>query len=298
MDKVAVARRLKPLMARGLELAVGRRNLVRLARYLLDYARLDARTDVTSDGELMVQAVVLRHATGVGRIVVWDVGANYGQWSTELLRLADREHRAIDLHAFEPSRYTFQRLEPALSSVDSRHTVNLVQKGLSNADGTATLFTVHEGAGTNSLHDYEGWTDDSRVEQVEVRKADSYAAEMGIAKLCLLKCDAEGHDMAVLRGASSLLARGAIDVLQFEYNHRWIVAGHFLRDAFQLLQPLGYSLGKVTPRGVEFYETWDSELETFREANFLACTPAWRDRFPAVVWWNRSTVPSAGGRLG
>jgi FkbM family methyltransferase len=214
----------------------------------------------------------------------------------ELLRSAERERRDVDLHAFEPSRYTFQRLESTLSHVNGQHQVHLIQKGLSCSDGIASLFVVHAGAGTNSLHEYPGWTDESLVEDVPVQRADTYARQAGVTLVGLLKCDAEGHDLDVMKGATGLLERRAIDVVQFEYNHRWIVAGYFLRDAFRLLQPYGYSLRKVTPRGVEFYEEWDSELETFREANFVACTPEWKARFPHVVWWNRSDRSVAAGR--
>ena len=43
---------------------------------------------------------------------------------------------------------------------------------------------------------------------------------------------------------------------------------------FELVQPIGYKLGKVTPKGIEFYEAWDPELETYREGNYVACRPA------------------------
>ena len=61
---------------------------------------------------------------------------------------------------------------------------------------------------------------------------------------------------------------------QFEYNHRWILGRFFLRDAFELVQAFGYRVGKLTPRGVEFYPGWDPELETFVEGNYVACAPA------------------------
>ena len=38
-----------------------------------------------------------------------------------------------------------------------------------------------------------------------------------------------------------------IQVTRFEYNHRWVMSRNFLRDAFELLLPLGYELGKLTP---------------------------------------------------
>jgi hypothetical protein len=32
---------------------------------------------------------------------------------------------------------------------------------------------------------------------------------------------------------------------------------------------LGYRVGKVTPRGIEFYEAWHPELESFKEGNYV-----------------------------
>jgi hypothetical protein len=37
---------------------------------------------------------------------------------------------------------------------------------------------------------------------------------------------------------------------------------------------------------------WHPELESHREADDLACSPAWKTAFPALRWWN------ADGRLG
>lgn len=82
-----------------------------------------------------------------------------------------------------------------------------------------------------------------------------------------------------------MLERNAIDLVQFEYNRRWIDSRAFLLDAFNELQPYGYALGKVTPRGVETYSAWHPELETFREANYLAWLPGWSDRLSTLEWW-------------
>ena len=94
----------------------------------------------------------------------------------------------------------------------------------------------------------------------------------GLDHITLVKIDTEGHDLAVLRGAQALLEQRRISVVQFEYNHRWVYSRSFLCDAFDLLRPLGYCLGKLTPLGVEFYPGWDPDLETFVEGNYVACS--------------------------
>jgi FkbM family methyltransferase len=285
--KSKVAEVAKAIAARSITLALGRRNTVRTARYLLDYGRLDVSSDILSDGELLVQRDVVRHWPNGAPIVVFDVGANVGRWTMEFLRAAAELGRLdVQVHAFEPSRYTFRQLELALEDKVLQGQVHLMQFGLSNTLGEATLYKVHEGAGTNSLHQYDGWTKSIMTETVRLSTVDAYVADHNIRRIALLKCDAEGHDMAVLEGARETLGRYEIDIVQFEYNHRWIVSRQFLRDAFLFFEPLGYILGKVTRFGLEIYPGWDAELETFREGNYIACRPNWADRVPTVQWWN------------
>jgi hypothetical protein len=137
--------------------------------------------------------------------------------------------------------------------------------------------------GINSLHPRaEG---SAKQETVNLNTADQYCQEMGIQHVHLMKIDAEGHDFAVLEGARTMLEKRAIGVVQFEYNALWIESRHYLKDAFAMLQPLGYSLGKVTPGGIEFYPAYHFELESFCEGNYLACREEWVPRFPQVKWW-------------
>jgi hypothetical protein len=143
---------------------------------------------------------------------------------------------------------------------------------------------VGPAAGRNSFYPVLD-ADRAAQETVVTTTLDSYAEQSGIARFALVKVDAEGHDLAVLRGARALLAEHRIKVAQFEYNHRWVLARFFLRDAFELLLEVGYRVGKLTPRGVEFYPGWDPDLETFAEGNYLACDPEAAAGLPAVTWW-------------
>jgi methyltransferase FkbM-like protein len=142
-------------------------------------------------------------------------------------------------------------------------------------------------AGRNSVHalDPAAWT-----ERVAVTTVDAYAAEQTIDHIDLLKVDTEGHDLRVLRGAERAFRAGAISAAQFEYNHRWIPARQYLKDAFDMLEPFRYRIGKLTPRGVEWYPGWDPELESFVEGNYLACTAPVARRLPAVRWWKEAAA--------
>ena len=93
--------------------------------------------------------------------------------------------------------------------------------------------------------------------------------EEKIDAIDFVKSDVEAFDLSVIRGARPLLVEGRIGVFQFEYNHRWISTRTYLRDVFGLAEGLSYRICKVVPEGIDGYESWHTELETFFEVNYL-----------------------------
>jgi FkbM family methyltransferase len=248
----------------------------------MNEARFDVPNDPACNGERMVQETVLRYANPARKTVVFDVGANIGDWTCAILEQA-KDIAGLQVHAFEPCSGTYNILLNRTSALSDSNVIP-VRKACSSSPGIGTLHVVGIGAGTNSLTCIE---QTAEAEQVELTSIDDYCHTSSIDHVSLLKIDAEGHDLAVIGGATSMLRQQSIDVLQFEYNQRWIFSNAFLRDVFNVLSPLGYAIGKVTPYGVEFYEKWDCELETFREGNYLACVSPWISRFKKIVpSWN------------
>jgi FkbM family methyltransferase len=262
--------------------AVGRRTVVRAARYVLSRARLDYPNEMSANGEADLQRWILRISRPGDQIHVADVGANVGRWSESMLAAVSAAGREADLrlHAFEPDQRAFARLAEVLDGTPA----SLSRTALSDKQGTSPFYVVAPAAGTNSLYPVPG-ANHAADENVVTITLDSYADQYDIDRFALVKIDAEGHDLAVLHGARALLAEHRIKVAQFEYNHRWILARFFLRDAFEFLLALGYQVGKLTPRGVEVYPGWDADLETFVESNYLACDPEAAAELPAVKWW-------------
>jgi FkbM family methyltransferase len=270
---------------------IGRRSVVRAARFVLSRARLDYPNDLTANGESALQRWILALPHDEGPIHVADVGANIGRWSESMLATAIREGREknLCLHAFEPQSAAFDLLVKTV-----HHTLAHLNKVvLSDREGTAVLHVVAPAAGTNSLHPLPD-SAETAEEIVPSETLDSYATRLGLRRIALVKIDVEGHDLAVLRGARTLLAEHRITVVQFEYNHRWVLARCFLKDAFELLIGLGYEVGKLTPRGVEFYPGWDPDLETFIEGNYIACVPSVAKLLPAVAWWKSDSLGNSG----
>lgn len=277
---------LKALMVKSLWSTMGRRNLVRLARFLSNEARLDCPNDMSSNGELMVQDRVLGQAVSSERTVVFDVGANVGDWSAALLENAGgRGLEAVELHCFEPAPAAYEKLAQRIETARGKLDVELVKAAASGEDGEGTLHMVSDSAGINSLHARSDLAPVGSI-RVKLHRLDTYCRERSIDHVSLVKCDAEGHDFAVLSGARGLLERSAIDVFQFEYNWRWVDSRHFLRDVFELIDGLPYELAKITPDAVEPYRAWDPELESYREANYVLVSERARGWFPRISWWN------------
>ena len=123
-----------------------------------------------------------------------------------------------------------------ISALSGPAKVIAVRKACSSSAGTGALHIVGIGTGTNSLTCAEHA---ESFEQVELISIDDYCHTSNISHVSLLKIDAEGHDIEVIKGATRMLQQQDIDVLQFEYNQRWIFNCSFLRDVFNILSPFG-----------------------------------------------------------
>jgi FkbM family methyltransferase len=253
-----------------------------MARFVLRRARLDLPNDPRRNGERALQGWLLATIPPTAPLTVMDVGAHVGSWSRSLLELAGRTGHRPELHAFEPAAATYRLLAANLPGP-----ARINRLAVSDQPGEVSLHVVGPAAGRNSLH---RGGQPATVEPVPATTVDEYAARHAIDHIDLLKIDAEGHDLRVLRGAERCLRAGVVSVAQFEYNHRWVHARHFLKDVFDLLEPLGYQIGKLTPHGVEWYPGWDPELESFVEGNYLACTRPAAHRLPAVRWWKEGVA--------
>jgi FkbM family methyltransferase len=263
---------------------MGRKNLVRFARFLYDGSRLDIDNDMRTNGEIIVQKNVIINCRN-NPICVFDVGANLGSWTRSLAMIAKHSGTAFTVHAFEPCRSTYKTLESNLSRWNIGDHIITQQIALSSTVGRCSFYSIGSGAGINGFYPTDN-PEKQTVEEVSTDTIDNYCETNNISHIDIIKIDTEGHDMEVLLGAKKMLSLSAVDFIQYEYNHRWINARHFLKDAFNYLLPLGYCIGKVTPKGIEFYSEWNYELESFKEANYLVSRTPLKAILPQIKWWN------------
>jgi FkbM family methyltransferase len=244
---------------------------------LYQKARGEVANDMASNGEMLVQRAVLQH---VDHPVVFDIGANVGQWSSALLECeATHGVKLGALFVCEPVNTTMARLKEVLGA-DPR--IHYSEKAVGSFSGQIKFHVFNELGGTNSVFDFD--TCPVRTLTIKQTTLEQLFEDCGIRHAHLVKIDTEGNDLRVLQGGQSLLQHQRISVVQFEYNHRWVYARAFLRDVFELVKGLPYRVGKVTPSHVELFNAWHPELERFFETNYVCI------HNQALTWFRHRTA--------
>ena len=240
--------------------SVIRRLAWRLGRRLYCWARGDGSNDPSTNGEYWLLANVIRSAAA--EITLVDVGANLGAWSANAVALGAASSRQVRVWACEPCASTCLLLRERVKPADN---IEVCRTALSSFEGSADFFSDGQSSGTNSLHSISGRT----LERVTVTTLDTFLDERGLGSISMVKIDTEGFDLNVLMGATRTLRAGRIDVVQFEYNWRWIVNKASLREVFTLIEGTPYRLGKVLGQSIAFFDEWHFELDRYFENNYV-----------------------------
>lgn len=232
----------------------------RLAKGYVDLYNGENNCDMELNGELRFMQGSLPQCE-----TIFDVGANVGEWTTLALRVNPK----ADIHCFEPSPTTFQRL------LANRFPASVVCNnfGLSAARGEAKLFVFEEYSGNNSLYlrqglDSLGLLTQQLEEAVCLDTVDHYCLERGIQAIDFAKVDVEGHELEVFKGMTGLLKSGQVGIIQFEYGGCNIDAGVLLKDIFDFFKEFAYSFYKIYPDEVRLVPKYDQRLENFQYQNW------------------------------
>jgi len=199
--------------------------------------------------------------------VVLDVGANVGDWTAQMVRLAGP--RIARLIAFEPSAANFASLE----RIDFAR-FELVKSAVGAVPCEMTLFSDRPGSGIASLYqrrlDHVG-VFPSAQESVAVVTLDRYAEEHGLTRIDFMKMDIEGHELRALEGARGLLEGGRIRALSFEFGGTNIDSRTYFQDFWYLLTGLGFRIFRMAPRArLLEVRRYSEDLEIFSTTNYVA----------------------------
>ncbi len=246
--------------------AAGAYPIYAFARRIVQAYENSNDVEMHSNGEHWLQA----RLGAMGSVVAFDVGANQGEWTQGLLRQVPN----CRVYCFEPVPTTFAKLQENVH--DAR--AQLFHLALSSAEGTIAMNSAPNSPDVSSVHDVSLFQSGARTEKIEVPAStgDRQMADLGVNHLGLLKIDAEGHDLDVLRGFEAGLDADRIDVIQFEYNIFTLSARRTLRKFFDLLGAR-YLVCRLLPAGLEACG-YHSSLDDFRQTNWVALRLATIDR--------------------
>ena len=236
-----------------------RRLLARVARAYLSRYRGDNNVWADSNGEFDL----IRAAAPLCRVIL-DVGANVGDWTREALS----SNPGLTIHCFEAAPDNFAVL--AGSELAERIVLNHV--AVSDSDGEIELTLFGEHSPLNSIV-VPGSAADGVVARTIAIKAvalDTYLAAHDLTHVDYVKIDVEGAEARVIAGLSAALEAGKVDAVQFEHGPFSIYDRTFLKDYFDLLQPLGFSLYKVSQPKMLKIEHYDELLDNFSHQNWVA----------------------------
>lgn len=235
--------------------------------------------EMATNGEYWLQT----RLASQGKVIAIDVGANKGEWTNGLLeRCSD-----CQIYCYEPVPSTFASLRASI--VDPR--AILLNKAMSDTDGMLHMHASIDDPYMSSVSDPAMWRADARSEHIEVPAVtgDAELQRLSIDRLDILKVDAEGHDLSVIKGFSSAIAARSIGIIQFEYNAFTLFAGRSLRDFFGLLGE-NYILCRLLPAGLEACG-YHNSLDDFRQTNWVAVEKSKLNR-PFIAQFN--VQPSSG----
>lgn len=188
----------------------------------------------------------VRHADLQGQTVL-DIGANRGIYSYYLSRQTGPNGKVF---SFEAQPELGEHLEK-LKADFKLDNVTIVPCGLSSKPGVLTLHRSKVGSGHAS---FQGEAGEGETElQIETITVDGFLADKDVGRITFVKCDVEGHEVEVLRGAEETLRKHQPTVLM-EMTHENAEDGTLFRQ----MSELGY-------RGHFYHVTRENHANIFRK---------------------------------
>lgn len=173
--------------------------------------------------------------------VVIDLGANAGWYASALSRLVGSGGK---VYAVEPVPETFELLSTVVQKLGLTN-VEVFNCAVSDRDGSGIMeLPKHQYGGTNfyMAHIVPCRTLVSDTEQCEVslRSLDSLLSGKPHANVTFVKCDVEGHELSVLKGAVDFF-RDARPAMMIEVSGTAAVQDSPNNEFFSIMKGYGYS---------------------------------------------------------
>lgn len=226
---------------------------------------IDEQRNYSYDFNKNGEAELIKKLAVLNPRVVFDVGANVGEWVTQALLFFPE---AI-CHCFEIASPTFSILR---STVPNERAI-LNPFGLSDESAdiklkfypsaSAATTTVSRTIFHDSVHSFE-YIDGS------VRRGDSYCKSNGVDYVDFLKVDVEDGELRVLQGFKELLDRRSVRCVQFEYGYANADSHNVMRDFFDFFDSFGYGVARLSRGPLHFRPFRYSDNDFNSGPNYIA----------------------------
>lgn len=195
-----------------------------------------------------------------GCSTVLDIGANIGWFSLWFTHHAPQAH----VHAFEPIPENLRYLMCNVADNGLEQRISVHALGLSEQEGRSDFFVYPSGSTNVSLTNVSGAHDAVRV-VARTERLDDWAQRNGV-RPDFIKCDVEGAELLVFRGARRVL-REARPVVFAEMLRKWSQPfGYHPNDMIAFFGTLDYRCMAVGSDGLTAFEHM---TEASTETNFL-----------------------------
>ncbi len=185
--------------------------------------------------------------------VVLDIGANIGWYTVNCaIRFPDAK-----IYAFEPILPTYEVLK---RNVDQSRVANciLFNYGISDKDEEKTFYYFKGGSAIASIQNLLSHPGAKEV-KCKLKPLDLVVQELGLKSVDFIKCDVEGSELFVLRGAERTI-KTFQPILFIEICEEWSrKCGYSARDIIEFLSSCGYALFEASGGKLYRRETIKSE---------------------------------------
>ena len=221
---------------------------------------------INTDGELHLLQQFLRPND-----VVFDVGANVGEWGLYALGV----EQSIHLYSFEPLPNIFSDMTNKLSCYPNVQTFNLALSDERGKSAFCYYDETYQFSGLSSFYVREVLKIDHqppKIIEVERETVPYFCRQQNLDKIDFLKIDAEGAEWIIIKGAAPLIEGKKIRAIQFEYGGCYVDAKITLKEIYDFLSKNDYLVFRIMPHGLVHITHWKPSLENFDMSNYVAIT--------------------------
>lgn len=230
-------------------------------RYLTVYWN-ERYYEMEKNGEKLLIEKVNKYFADSGKLSVFDIGANFGDWAQTTNSIGNN----LEIHCFEIVPNIASQLA---RNLESNPNIIINTFGLSERNDEVEIHFFPDSLTESRIHSQRK---NMRCEMIrgQIIRGDEYIGNNKINYIHLIKIDTEGHERFVISGLQNALDNEMIGVIQFEYGTTYLASRSQLGDIYEILTPKGFKIGRLFASGVLFKDYDFPHDEHFRMGNYVA----------------------------